>query len=68
MDISEFLDIPDVTKKINSFLTHLRFLKKLQICLMLLGIINAAPPLPKSPLITSSKKVWPRISVAYFTK
>jgi len=43
----------NVTKTINNFLAHFRFLKKLQICLMLLGIIHAALPLPKSPLISS---------------
>ena len=37
---------------------------------MLLGIMHAAPPLLKSPLITltSSKNIWPKISIAYFTK
>jgi len=41
-----------VTKTINIFLEHFRFLKKLQIILMLLSIMHAAPPLPKSPLIS----------------
>jgi len=44
---------PNVTKTINIFLAHFRFLKKLQIYLMLLGIMHAAPPLPKSLLISS---------------
>ena len=44
---------PNVTKTINIFLAHFRFLKKLQIFLMLLGIMHAPPPLPKSPLISS---------------
>ena len=37
---------------------------------MLLGIMHAAPPLPKSPLISSyqQQSIWPKISVAYFTK
>ena len=43
----------NVTKTINTFLAHFHFLKKLQIFLMLLGIMHAAPPLPKSPLISS---------------
>jgi len=34
----------NVTKTINSFLAHFRFLKKLQIRLTLLGIIHTAPP------------------------
>jgi len=42
----------NVTKTMNIFLAHFRFLKKLQIFSMLLGIIRAAP-LPKSPLISS---------------
>ena len=42
-----------VTKTINTFLAHFRFLKKLQIFLMLLSIMHAAPPLPKSPLLSS---------------
>jgi len=60
----------NITKTINIFLAHFRFLKKLQIFLMQLGIMHAAPPPPKSywyPL-TSSKHIWPKISVAYFTK
>jgi len=35
------------------FLAHFRFLKKLEIFLMLLGIMHAAPLLPNSPLISS---------------
>jgi len=40
----------NITKTINIFLAHFRFLKKLQIFLMLLGIMHVAPHLPKSPL------------------
>jgi len=60
----------NVTKTINIFLADVRFLKKLQIFLMQLGIMHAAPPLPKSPLISSyqQQNIWPKISVAYFTK
>ena len=60
----------NVTKTINIFLAHFCFLKKLQIFSMLLGIMHAAPPLPKSPLISSYQRqnIWPKISVAYFTK
>ena len=43
----------NVTKAINIFLAHFHFLKKLQIFLMPLGIVHAAPTLPKSPLISS---------------
>jgi len=39
--------------KINIFLAHFHLLTKLQIFLMLLGIMHAAPPLPKSPLISA---------------
>jgi len=46
----------NVTQTINIFLAHFRFLKKLQIFLMLLGIMHAAPPLPKSPLISYYKQ------------
>jgi len=51
------------------FLARFRFLKKLQVFLMLLGIMHAAPPLPKSPLISSyqQQKHWLKISVTYFT-
>jgi len=59
-----------VKKTTNIFLAHLDFLKKLQIFLMLLGIIHAAHPyqnLHWYPLI-SNKNIWPKISVAYFTK
>ena len=37
---------------------------------MLLGIMHAPPYLPKSPLISSyqQQNIWPKISVAYFTK
>ena len=52
------------------FLAHFRFLKNLQIFLMLLDIMHAAPPcqnLHWHPL-TSSKNIWPKISVAYFRK
>jgi len=42
-----------VAKTINDFLAHFRFLKKLQMFLMLLGIMHAAPTAPKSPLISS---------------
>jgi len=61
----------NVAKTINNmFLAHYRFLKKLKIFLMLLGIMHAFPPIPKSPLISSYKQqnIWPKISVAYFTK
>jgi len=43
----------NVTKTINLFLAHFRVLKNLQIFLMLQGIMHAAPPLLKSPLIFS---------------
>jgi len=43
----------NVTKTINIFLAHFHFLKMLQIFLMLPGIMHAAPPLPKYPLISS---------------
>jgi len=43
----------NVTKTINIFLARFRLLKKLQTLSMLLGIIHAAPPLPKSPLKAS---------------
>jgi len=43
----------NVIKTINIFLAHFRFVNKLQIFLMLLGIMHAAQPLPKSPLISS---------------
>jgi len=43
----------NVTKTMNIFLAHFRFLKKLQIFLMPLGIMHVAPTLPKSPLISS---------------
>jgi len=60
----------NVTKTINIFLAHFRLLTKQQIFLMLLGIMHAAPPLPKSPLISTYQQQnhWPKISVAYFTK
>ena len=45
----------NVTKTVNISLAHLRFFKKLQMFLMLLGFIHAAPPLPKSPLIPAAK-------------
>jgi len=37
---------------------------------MLLGIVHAAPPLPKFPLIPSDQQqnIWPKISGAYLTK
>ena len=37
---------------------------------MLLGIMQAALPLPKSPLVSSyqQQNICPKISVAYFTK
>jgi len=38
---------------INIFLAHFCFLKKPQNVLMLLDIVHAAPPLPKSQLISS---------------
>jgi len=41
----------NVTKTIDIFLAHFRFFKKLHIFLMLLVIMHAVPPLPKSPLI-----------------
>jgi len=44
----------DVTKTINIFLEHFRFLKKLQIFLMLL-VIHAAPPLSIDILLPSAK-------------
>jgi len=43
----------NVTRTINIFPAHLLFLKKLQIFLMLLGIIHAALPLRKSPFVSS---------------
>ena len=43
----------NVTKTTNIFLAHFRFWNKLQIFLMILGIMHAASPLPKSPLISS---------------
>ena len=43
----------NVTKRITILLAHFRFLKKVQFFLMLLGIVHAAPPLPKSLLIPS---------------
>ena len=60
----------NVTKTIIIFLAHFRFLKKLQIFVMLLGIMHAAPPLPKCPLNSSyqQQKHRPKISVTYFTK
>ena len=60
----------NVTKTINIFLAHFRFLKMLQIFSVLLGIMHAASPLPNLhwyPL-TSTKNIWPKISIAYFTK
>ena len=45
-----------VKKTINIFLARFHFLKKLQIFLMLLGIMHAAPPLAKSTLISSYKQ------------
>jgi len=42
----------NVTKTIKIFLAHFHFLKKLQIFLMLLGIMHVAPPLPKYLLIS----------------
>jgi len=42
-----------VAKTINIFLAHFCSLKKPQIFLMLLGIMHAAPPLIKSPLLFS---------------
>jgi len=60
----------NVTKTINTFLAHFRFLKKLQIFLMLLGIMHAAHPyqnLHWYPL-TSSKNIRPKISIPYFAK
>jgi len=47
----------NITKAINILLAHFRSLKKLQIFSMLLGIMPAAPPLPKSPLISSYQVV-----------
>ena len=46
----------NVTKTINICLAHFRFLKKLHIFLMLLVIMDAVPPLPKSPLISFYKQ------------
>jgi len=59
-----------VTKTINIFLVHFRFLKKQKIFLMLLGIMRTAPFLPKSPLIYSyqQQNIWPKITVVFFTK
>ena len=65
-----FVQVANVTKTINIFLAHFRFLKKLQIFLMLLGIMHAPHPcqnLQWYPL-TSSKNIWPKITVAYFKK
>jgi len=44
---------PNVTKTMNIFLAHFHFWKKPQIFLMLLGIMHAVPPLPKSPVKSS---------------
>ena len=52
-DFDVFFQTLNVTKTINIPLAHFRILKKLQTILMLLGILHAAPPLPKSPLISS---------------
>ena len=60
----------NVTKTVDIFSAHFAFLKKLQVFLILLGIMHAAPPLPNLhwyPL-SSSRNIWPKISVAYFTK
>jgi len=60
----------NVTKTIYVYLEHFRFLKKLQIFLMLLAIMHVAPPLTKSPLISSCQQqthLAYDISVAYFT-
>jgi len=43
----------NITKTVSVFLAHFRLLQKLQTFLMLLGIMHAAPPLPKRPLICS---------------
>ena len=58
-----------VIKKIYIFL-HIFVFEKLQIFLMLLVIMHAAPPLQNLHwyLLTSSKNIWPKISVTYFTK
>ena len=44
---------PNVTRTINIFLGHFLILKKLQIFLMLQGIMHACPTPLKSPLISS---------------
>ena len=58
----------NVTKTINISLAHFHFLKKLQTFLMLLGIMHAAPPLPKSPLISfyQQQKNSPKIFTNWF--
>ena len=54
----------------NIFLVHFRFLEKLQIFLLLLGIMHAAPPTKISTdiLLTAAKTFGLKISVAFFTK
>jgi len=46
-----------ILQTINILLAHFRSLKMLQIFSMLLGIMPAAPPLPRSPLISSYQVV-----------
>jgi len=62
----------NVKKTINIFLAHFRFSKKLQIFLMLLYWVSCMQPHPYQNLhwypLSSSKSIWPKISVAYFTK
>jgi len=45
----------NVTKTINILPLPFRFFERRQIFLMILGTMHAAPPLPKSPLISSYK-------------
>ena len=61
----------NVTKTINILLAHFRFLKKLQIFSMQLGIIACRPTPTKISidiLLPAEKNIWPKVSVAYFTK
>jgi len=65
-----FLKSLNVTKTISYLSCTFPFFEKAKKCLMLLGIMHAASPLPKASLTPSyqQQKNWPKISVAYFTK
>jgi len=52
-NLNKMFKLLNVTKTINIFHAHFRFLKKLRIFLIILGIIHAGAPLPKSTLISS---------------